>query len=187
MQTFPTSGALTIAPGDNLVVDVPGNFFRVLQASGSLVVAFDDDGQAAFVEPGLAIYRDKAFSRLRLTNTSAVAVGNVMVAVGFGRYDDNRLQYSGGIVIELGAALTSSAVSVGTAAVQIATALSARKSLIIQNLGASDIFVGGAGVTTATGIKVAGSGGSLALDKQTGAVYAISASAGQDVRVMVEA
>jgi len=187
MQTFPTSGSMNIAGGDNTVVNVPGNFFRILQASGALSVSFDDDGQAAFVEPGLAIYRDKPFTSLRLTNEGAAAVTGIMAAIGFGRYDDNRLQYSGGIVIEIGSSISSAAVSVGTDAIQLVAAMAGRKSLVVQNLGASDIYVGGTGVTTASGIKVAGSGGSLSIDKTAGAVWAISANAGQDVRVMVEA
>ena len=77
------------------------------------------------------------------------------------------------------------AVTVGLVAGQIAAADVDRAGLIIQNLGAADVYVGGSAVTTASGIKIA-SGGVLTLE--TGAaVYAVSGSAGQDVRVLQEA
>lgn len=77
------------------------------------------------------------------------------------------------------------AVTVGTAAVLIRAANSNRQSLIVQNLGTVDIFVGGVGVTTGNGLRVQ-AGQASTLDKSTAAVYGISGTAGQDVRYFEE-
>ena len=83
--------------------------------------------------------------------------------------------------------LTVSAVSVGTAVVLLAASVTSRQSVVIQNNGANDIYLGGSGVTVATGLKVPANGGNMTIDKTTAALYAISAVAGNDVRVLVEA
>jgi hypothetical protein len=74
--------------------------------------------------------------------------------------------------------------SIGTTAAQLAaTALSGRKYMIVQNKGAKPIYIGASGVTTSAGTEVA-PGGSLEVKvSDTCAIYAISAAAGQDVRV----
>lgn len=185
MQTFPTSGSLTIAAGDNLVVNVPGNFFRVLQASGSLSVSFDDDGQAAFVEPGLAIYRDKPFVSLRLTNDGAAAISGVMVAIGFGRYDDNRLQYGGGVAIRGGGSgFTDAVVSVGGTATLILAANTSRSSGVIRS-GGADLWLGPDASVTATGPATIPAGGALTIG-HVAAVYAIRSGGAADAGVYAE-
>jgi hypothetical protein len=90
------------------------------------------------------------------------------------------------VVASGGTSLTNAAVTVGTAEVLLAAADPTRQSVTIQNLGAADVYVGATGLTTATGVKLA-SGGAITLDKQTAAIYGISGSAGQDVRVLTEA
>lgn len=84
-----------------------------------------------------------------------------------------------------GSSLATAAVTVGTSATLLAAANSARQSVLIQNNGTADIYVGGASVTTANGIKVE-AGGSVAIDKTSAAVYGIAAS-NQNARVMTEA
>jgi len=77
------------------------------------------------------------------------------------------------------------AVSVLGTATQLDTALQAgRNRIMIQNLGAKDIFVGPSGVTLATGIRV-GSKSTLEIDGfgEALGLYAISGTAGQDTRV----
>ena len=80
----------------------------------------------------------------------------------------------------------SSGLAVGGTAVQIsgpATRLSGRRELLIQNLGAGNLFVGAAGVTANTGVRV-GSGEILRLDVlDVGDIYGVS-SAASDVRVL---
>ena len=87
----------------------------------------------------------------------------------------------------MGTTLAASGVAVGTGAVQLVPAAS-RQSVLIQNNGAADIFVGSdSTVTTASGFRVPANGGVLTVDHTTAALWAISGTAGQDVRVLVEA
>lgn len=79
----------------------------------------------------------------------------------------------------------SSAVTVGTSAVALpASALAGRTRIMIQNRGGQSVFVGHSTVTTSTGIEVT-KGATLALEAGPAvAFYAISGSAGNDVRVI---
>lgn len=85
-----------------------------------------------------------------------------------------------------GATLASTAVSVTTSATQLLAASSTRRSVGIYNNGTQIVYVGASGVTTSAGFPVS-AGGSLFLDKAAAAaVYAISASGTQNVRVIAE-
>lgn len=78
----------------------------------------------------------------------------------------------------------ASAVVVGVAATQLPAApLANRRALAIQNRGSVSIFIGGAGVVVGDGFEIEAG---AAYDWPWGgsAVYAISGSAGQDVRVL---
>lgn len=81
--------------------------------------------------------------------------------------------------------MSQAAVTVGTSAVALfASPLANRKRVIIQNRGSASIFVGASGVATTDGIEVS-KGGSLALEAGVAcALYAISTSAGNNVRVI---
>lgn len=83
-------------------------------------------------------------------------------------------------------AAQSSTATVGTSAVELAsTPLANRKRIIVQNLGTKSIFLGhSSAVTTASGIEIA-RGASFELEWGANVdLFAISANAGQDVRVM---
>lgn len=82
---------------------------------------------------------------------------------------------------------TFSQVTVGTTAVQLAAANTARKNLVIVNGGTATIYLGKDGSVTATGAT----GGiplpanaSLVDENSTDAWFAVSGTAGQDVRVL---
>lgn len=79
--------------------------------------------------------------------------------------------------------IAHNAVSVANTATQIAsTALLGRVRILIQNLGAQDVFVGGAGVSISNGLRVA-KGATLELPfGEDIAIYGITASATSDVR-----
>lgn len=85
-------------------------------------------------------------------------------------------------------------VTVGVAAgVLVAgeTGVPDRKSVTIVNNGSATIYIGKAGVTVAAGSNLGGlplaPGASLTLDRAPqGDIYAISGTAGQDVRVLTE-
>lgn len=90
------------------------------------------------------------------------------------------------VTSSIGTSIATAAVSVGTSATLLSAADSLRQAVTIQNNDASaDLYVGGSGVTTATGIKVP-AGGSITLDKTTAAIYGRVSSGTVDARVLEE-
>lgn len=85
--------------------------------------------------------------------------------------------------VPAGGSVEGGAVSVGTSATRVVAGRSQRKSLVVQNLGAAAVYVGGPGVTVAGGMQVPANG-SLEVDGLSGDLWAISGTAGQDVRWM---
>ncbi|MGE5476167.1 MAG: hypothetical protein ACM3Q1_05900 [Bacteroidales bacterium] len=84
--------------------------------------------------------------------------------------------------------ISTAAINVASAApVQLAAADGARQSVVIQNVGAADMYIGGSSVTAATGLRIAANGGSYVVDKCTAAVWAITQAGAAEARVMVEA
>ena len=81
---------------------------------------------------------------------------------------------------------TQTAVVVGVAEVSLVVANAARHAVTFQNLGTVDIFIGKTGVLTTTGLKIA-AGQAYTTTTCTGEYFAISGTAGQDVRVLEEA
>ena len=113
---------------------------------------------------------DAFTQRVQLSTESLAALENITVVVG-----------------AADGANKTSVVTAGVAAVEVAaTPLADRASIIIQNLGNKDLFIGeSSGVTTANGIKVP-RGGSFE-DANAGPslnYFVISSAATQDVRVL---
>lgn len=89
------------------------------------------------------------------------------------------------IVNETNNSIKNSAFSATTtAALLTATPLSNRKSLIVQNLGSKDIYIGDSGVTSANGVKIsAGANAELKFDSAV-ALYAVTPTGTSDVRIL---
>lgn len=89
------------------------------------------------------------------------------------------------IVNETNNAIKNSAISATTTAAELTpTPLSNRKSLIVQNLGSKEIYIGDSGVTSANGVKIsAGANAELKYDASV-ALYARTASGTADVRIL---
>ncbi len=86
----------------------------------------------------------------------------------------------------VGTAADASAATVGVAASLISASSSLTVSRVIYNNGTVPIFIGGANtVTTANGMPIP-AGGYFTLDKSYGDIWAISGTAGQDVRIIRE-
>jgi hypothetical protein len=79
----------------------------------------------------------------------------------------------------------ATALTVGTTAVALpSSALAGRMRVVIQNLSNSDIYIGGSGVTTSSGVRV-GKGATYSEDiGQDCVLYAIAGTSGNDVRVL---
>jgi hypothetical protein len=84
----------------------------------------------------------------------------------------------------ISSALAQTAVSVTSSATLVIAASSSREALSIQNLGASDVYLGGtSAVTTSTGTKLI-AGQQLPFGDFGGALYGITTSGTADVRVL---
>lgn len=178
MKTF----AANLPAGGTITPQIAGKYVRVTKATGAVRVR-TSQGVDLTLELGLGVGFAEPFESLEIYSATAQ---QIELAVGFGQVDDNRLvgtvNLTGGLsTAEVrGATHTASAVTVGTSAVQLEAADANRKNLIIQAIS-GDIFIGGANtVTVANGLKIA-AGGSFET-QGVGAVWAIAASAGVDVR-----
>lgn len=78
----------------------------------------------------------------------------------------------------------TAAYTVGTSATAIGSNPTGRKWILVFNNGSAAIYVGGTGVTTSSGIPVPAGGSASFPVGPNIALYAISGTAGQDVRTM---
>lgn len=75
-------------------------------------------------------------------------------------------------------------VSIGATATLIAAARPGRSSVTIVNGGTTDVFIGGSGVTTTTGMLLSGTKGQLITIPTSGAVYGVVATGTESVSEM---
>lgn len=177
----------TLAAGAVHKFEMRGRHIRGLSGDDLYTVEVDDDSPTEF-QTGLAFTFPEFFNKVVVTNTSA-ASQTIKIGISDGPIDDNRLvgqiDITGGIRLAGNRVIDHGAVTVGTSAVLIAAENLNRNSILVQNLGAADIYIGDSGVTTANGLKVAKDGGTISLTAQV-AVYARSGSAGNNVRYLEE-
>lgn len=177
----------TIAAGDSVTINQRARFFRGMASDSDYLVRMDDSAPTKF-QTGIAFTSPERFNTLEVINNQA-ATQTIEILIADGPVDDNRLvgqvDISGGIRLAGNRSADYGAVTVGTAAVQIAPANTARGQILLQNLGSASVFVApDNAVTAANGIEVS-AGGSVNLTLQT-AVFAIASAAGQDVRFIEE-
>lgn len=177
----------TLAAGAVQKYQMRGRHIRGLSGDELYSVEVDDDSPTEF-QTGLAYTFPDFFNKVVVTNTAAVTQ-TIKIGISDGPIDDNRLvgqiDITGGIRQAGNRAVDHGAATVGTSAVLIAAENTSRNSILVQNLGAADIYIGGSGVTVANGLRVGKDGGSMSVTTQT-AIYARSASAGNDVRYFEE-
>lgn len=176
---------LNLPAGQLVPLTVRGDYLRVISGSAEFQIQPDTSHSLSGMQSGMAYTTDKTFNELKLTSD---VTQDVEIMAGLGRVDDNRSSISGTVdTASKGATVASSGETVGTSAVEILAADVQRRGVIIQNLdSAANIYIGGSGVTTGSGLKVEPSG-FLVLDKAPqGAIYAIATAAGVDVRVLTE-
>ena len=89
------------------------------------------------------------------------------------------------VIASAGSVLAHSQTNVAAIALPLpAVAAVGRKKIVVQNLGAVNLFLGTATVTTATGLRVSG-GSNITLELSDAVtLYGISTAAGADVRVL---
>ena len=85
----------------------------------------------------------------------------------------------------VGSNLAGATVSIGGSAALIVAARATRKSLIVQNVHASQLlYLGGSAVAVADGLRVAAAGGTQTFNDFNGPLYGIASGAATDVRVL---
>lgn len=81
--------------------------------------------------------------------------------------------------------IATAQVSVATTATQIAAARTGRKAITVVNVtGAQQVYVGGAGVTTTTGVLLPAAIGASITIPFSGALFGIAVTAAQTVSVL---
>lgn len=174
-----------LVANESQTLDVPPSELLLCSSGSGVFTVSPENQNPVDVELGIGLRFDGPnFTKLRLLSSTTQTVS---LYVGRGEVIDNRLvgnvDISGGIRLAGSLTTTYGAVTVGVAATLIKAANASRASIIVQNLGTVAIYVGpDAGITTANAIKVEPSN-SATLDYQ-GTIYAISGSAGQDVRYL---
>jgi hypothetical protein len=178
MKTY----TLSLAAGSASEIGVIGHAFLVLDASGSLEVETDNN-MVSSLEAGQGWKSTEEFKSIFITSPTTQVI---KVAAGFGEFVDNRLVVSGGLNAKLKSSDTATfgSATVGVTAAVLRASNSNRKSCLVQNLGASAIYIGASSVTTANGIEI--KPGQSATFYTGAALYAIGATAGLDVRYLDE-
>lgn len=159
LQQFYQEKTVTIAAGQRLEDFVVYNYFRVLALTGTgLEVIFGNNQfQTPFTGAGLGLKLDYVLPRLTLVNTSGGAI-TLTYAVATGSINDDRLTVSGTLTVTGTVSTTSASVLATFAdtvmAVATLTAIrpanTARRGLIITNVGANPMRVGDSVNTNAT-------------------------------------
>lgn len=177
-----------LAANEEIQLDISGSYLACLENTGAFKIRVDNGPMSTF-QRGLKIESNGGpWGRFFLRDVSGAA-NTITLATGTGGFSDSRVNFVGGVLDVaqvLGDALAAAAVTVGTAATLLAAADDERKSLTLRNQGATDLFIGPAGVTAADGFPVA-AGEAFTLDRSTAAVYGIRASGSYDVRTLAEA
>ena len=185
LKTF----SYTLAAGEARRVSVRGRHVRGTAGDAPYNLRIGRDGAPTKFQTGIAFGGPGEFSELEIINDLAGASQTIEILVSDGVTDDNRLvgqiDITGGIRLAGNRTVDHGAVTVGTSAALVRAANDARNSILIQNLGADDIYIGDSGVTTANGLLVGKNGGTISFTAQT-AIYGRSASAGNDVRYLEE-
>lgn len=167
-----------LAANERQPVSKKGSFLALKEATGSVRVEID--GQTFTMVAGDYAEIRGGFESFYVTDTSGAA-NSVTFVIGDG--DFRRFVITGQLDLAKASVISSAAVTVGTSQAILAAASTGRKELRIQNLGTVDVYIGETGVTTATGIKLAPGQTHFEDTAPEAAWYAISGTAGQDVRV----
>ncbi|MCB1557228.1 MAG: hypothetical protein KDJ15_07955 [Alphaproteobacteria bacterium] len=180
-RPYPQAGTITIANGEEHVIKKGGNFLRVKSADQTFTLRLDDDVELiASVNDVFRLTEEDAFKELTVVNDSGSSL-TFQLEIGFGAVDTNSLSIAGTVKTAGGATRTHGVDTVGVAASQLMAQNNDRTGWFVYNNGTVPIYIGSDNtVTTANGTPIP-VGGGLGGD-DTDEVWAISGTAGQDVR-----
>lgn len=177
----------TLSAGVAVEFQEAADFVRILEATPvDLQLIFYAAGKeiarADNIGEGYAEKVAGGFDKIRMTSASGGLVEFVMRLGGDVRYDKPP---TGSIVIVTATTLANTAaVSVGTAATALVAASASRKRVVFYNAGTADVWLGAAGITTATGaLKIAAGETWVETDAPGAAWFGVSGTAAQSVRI----
>lgn len=165
-----------------------GSYFRLLKTSQPVDVRLYRNGQmvseAIAVDQGYFVKMADNFDRASITTPLPQTV-KIAVSDGTGGYDRLTVDIASN-ASQASSVSNAAPVTVGVAATLIVAGDATRKGLRIYNAGSADVWIGGAGITTANGCIKIGPGESLIENEAPAAAWwGISATAGQELRVQV--
>jgi len=187
------SGTLSQALGAGQVwqLQTGGDYFRLISAPSSVNVDFYRGGakvsQAVGMDTGFYCQPEGGFDRVDITSPVAQTV-KIMILDGDGGYDHFNVDLTSSLAnlaIAQAATVSDSApVVVGVAATALVAANSARKGLRFTNAGTVPVYLGGVGVTVASGaIKIEAGQTWLENEAAPAAWYGIAGTAAQSIKI----
>jgi hypothetical protein len=97
----------------------------------------------------------------------------------------DKVDASGSRIKDTNSVIANSAVSITTTAAQLTPSpLTGRTSMIVQNLGSKEIFIGSSSVTSSNGVRIAAGANAELKYNDSVALYARTASGTADVRII---
>ena len=178
----------TVPAGGQDARPAGGNFIKLKYSTEEVrVIAETKDGRNIAdlrMTAGTSLTLVERYETIRVSNATAGTVYASLI-LGLGDVQDSEL--TGNITVDLGATLSNAAHVVGVAAAELLATSATRRSIVILNNSAGDIYLGSdATVTTANGLKIT-AGQTITIDKAPqAAVFAIGSGAGLDVRTLSE-
>ena len=171
-----------LSGSEEINVSGEGSYIYVVNALS--LVQVRAQGVNVKLKAGQGVEVPNTFKSINIKNLST-SLNEIDIVIGHGQFLNG--EFSGAVVSTTvqGKAIASSAVSVGVAEVQLVPADDIRKQVIIQNNHASNmLYIGGAGVTALTGLKLEPTS-TLVIDNACAAEWrAIADAAGTDVRII---
>ncbi len=168
-----------------------GRYFRLIDVTVSAVdVNIKRNGAVIYAAYGVGAgfwsEPENGFDEVEIVSAAAQTV-TVAMTNGRGGYDKpaSSLALTGGVYLAQSSTIVDLApVTVNTSAVIIAAASGSRRQVRIKNDGTDAIYIGSSGVTTANGAAKIQPGQLWVEDAAAAAnIYAISATAGQSVKI----
>jgi hypothetical protein len=184
IQPYGVRETVIVPANDEIVVSTTCSYFALEQTTAAIEIRFGSQEFPTRLVAGQAIQLFQSneedvihvWDYVRLRNNSGADITVIYVAA-IGQFIDNRITISAPLQPATPGVRSTGQVSVTNAALQIVAANTTRKSVIIRNdpAAALPLYIGNAGVTTATGFLV-DVGQSLVLES-SGAVFGIRGAA----------
>lgn len=180
---------IKVAAGEAYELATVGDYVRIKQANVELTIENLDSNETVTAMAGDDFQMTK-FQRLRISHSDSGSQ-DVTLLVSTGKKANTTSGINGIFTMngavdikQTGTVTDLEPVVVGVAATVLLAASATRKTARFYNGGAVDVYLGGAGVTTANGALKIPAGSAWVEDNAAGAAwYGISGTAGQSVRI----